>query len=94
MLTEEQKREALAFLGRPEVEARIKEAARFAFDRKLRVIGASELPDAAKERRAEAAERAVLSLMKSTMRNVGLLYIDAGEEAALRFLLCLPDEGS
>lgn len=92
MLTEEQKKEALAFLGRPEVEARIKEAALYAFDRKIQVIGASELPDAAKERRADAAEKAVLSLMQSTMRTAGQLYAEAGEEAALRFLLCLPKD--
>lgn len=94
MMTEKQRQAAVAFLKRPEVEARIKAAALFAFDRKLRAIRASALPDPAKHRRADAAEKAVLTLMQSTMCSTGLIFLEAGESAALRFLDLLPQPTS
>lgn len=81
---------ALRFLEEPDVEARIKGAAAFEFDRKLRTIAASILPDAAKERRADAAEDSCLRYLRRIMSAVAVLHRDFGEAAAREMLEVLP----
>lgn len=77
---------ARAFLSRADVEARIKAAIAAAFDRKLLVIAAADLPDSAKERQADKAEEALLQRMRRLMSQTARIHLDLGEQAAEGFL--------